>query len=32
MHLLDGDVHGPSPLQVGRPAPKKPDGVPRTSN
>ena len=29
VHLDDGDMHGP--LQVGRPAPKKPDGGPRTS-
>ena len=29
VHLDDGDMHGP--LQVGRPAKKKPDGVPRTS-
>jgi len=29
VHLDDGDMHGP--LQVGRPAEKKPDGVPRTS-
>ena len=28
VHLDDGDMHGP--LQVGRPAPKKPDGVPRS--
>src|SRR5262245_4864518 len=28
VHLLDGDMRGS--LQVGRPAPKKPDGVPRT--
>jgi len=28
VHLLDGDMHGP--LEVGRPASKKPDGVPRT--
>ncbi|HEV8448839.1 MAG TPA: hypothetical protein VGQ44_18540 [Gemmatimonadaceae bacterium] len=29
VHLDDGDMHGL--LQVGRPAEKKPDGVPRTS-
>jgi hypothetical protein len=29
VHLLDGDMHGP--LQVGRPARKKPDGVSHTS-
>ena len=29
VHLDDGDMHGP--LQVGRPAPKKPDGAPRSS-
>jgi hypothetical protein len=29
VHLLDGDMNGP--LQVRRPVPKKPDGVPRPS-